>query len=54
MVAAFDTTTPTNARFGILAIQPLVVSRTLQNVYARLVHRVRVVRHSDEHVISFG
>lgn len=55
IVAAFDTTTPTNTRFGInilSAIQPVVVSRALHGVNARLIDRVRVVRHSDERVIS--
>jgi hypothetical protein len=57
IVAAFDATTPTNTRFGtniLSAIQPVVVSRALHGVYARLVDSVRVVRHSDEHVISVG
>jgi hypothetical protein len=55
--AAFNTTTPTNTRFGInilTAIQPMVVFRALQCVYARLVDGVCVVRHSNEHVISVG
>jgi hypothetical protein len=36
------------------AIQPVVVSRALHGVYARLVDWVRVVRHSNEHVITVG
>jgi len=55
--AAFDATTPTHTRFGIdilSAIQPVVVSRALHGVYARLVDWVRVVRHSNEHIISVG
>jgi hypothetical protein len=57
IVAAFDATTPKNTRFGInilSAVQPVVVSKALRSVYARLVDWVRVVRHSDEHVISVG
>jgi len=57
IVAALDATTPTHTRFGIdtlSAIQPVVKSRALQGVYARLVDWVRVVRHSNEHVISVG
>jgi len=57
IVAAFDAATPINTRVGIdllSAIQPVVVSRALHGVYARLVDGVRVVRHSNEHVISVG
>jgi hypothetical protein len=57
IVAAFDATTPTNTPFGIdilSAIQPVVVSRALNGVYARLINGVRVVRHSNEHEISVG
>lgn len=57
IVATLDATTPTNARSGSNippSIQPVVVSRALQGVYARLVDWVRVVRHSNEHVISIG
>jgi hypothetical protein len=55
IVAAFNTTTPMNTRFGIeilLAVQPVVVFRAPHGVYARLVDAVRVLRHSNEHVIS--
>src|SRR6266404_4013460 len=55
VVAAFHAATPGKARaeINILSpIQPVVVSWALRDVYARLVHRVRVPRHSDEHVIS--
>jgi hypothetical protein len=48
-----DATTPRHTRLGIdilSAIQPLVVSRALHGVYARLVDGVRVARHSHEHV----
>jgi len=57
IVAAFDVTAPTHTRFGIdilSAIQPVVVSRALHGVYARLVDGVRVVRNSHEHVVSVG
>ena len=57
IVAAFDTATPTNTRFGVdilSAIQPVVVATALNGVRARLVDGVRVVRHSNEHVISVG
>ena len=56
-VAAFDATTPTHTRLGIdilSAVQPVVVSRALHGVYARLVDGVRVARHSHERVISVG
>jgi len=57
IVATFDATKPANTwfRLNILsAIQPAAVYRALHGVYARLVDGVRVVRHSNEHVISVG
>jgi hypothetical protein len=57
IVATFDATRPANTwfRLNILsAIQPTAVYRALHGVYARLVDGVRVVRHSNEHVISVG
>jgi len=57
IVATLDATTPTNTRLGtsiLPAIQPVVVSRALHNIYARLVDWVRVVGHSNEHVVSVG
>src|SRR2546429_8218945 len=55
VVAAFDATTPKSTRFGsnILApVQPATVSGTRPSIYTRLVDRVRVVGHYDEHVVS--
>jgi hypothetical protein len=57
IVAAFNATTPTHTLLGIdvlSAIQPVIVSRALHGVYARLVDGVRVAGHSHEHVISGG
>src|SRR5205814_3332330 len=51
----FDPTTPKSTRLGsnILApVQPASMSGTRPSIYTRLVDRVRVVRHSDEHVVS--
>jgi len=56
-VAAFDATTPTHTPFRLdilSAIQSLAVFRALHGVHAMLVDWVRVVRHSNEHVISVG
>jgi hypothetical protein len=57
VVAALDGATPTNTRWGttiLSAIQPVVVFRALDRVHAGFVDRVRVLRHSDKHVISIG
>ena len=57
IVAALDATTPTNTRLGttiLSAIQPVVVFRALHRIHARFVDWVRVLRHSDEGVISIG
>jgi hypothetical protein len=56
IVAAFYPTTPINTGSAVdilSAIQPAMF-RTLRGVYARLVDWVRVVRHSNEHVISIA
>lgn len=55
ILAAFDATTPENARYLVFigaAIQPAVMRRAGCCVHSRLVDRVCMVRHSDERVVS--
>jgi hypothetical protein len=57
VVATFHAATPAKARAEInllSPIQPVVMPWALRDVYAWLVDRVRVPRHSNEHVISVG
>jgi hypothetical protein len=56
-VTVFHATAPVHADFTVnilSAIQPVVMLRALRGVYAGLIDRVRVVRHSNQHVISVG
>ena len=55
ILTSFDTARPTSPYFSMgnfPEIQPVVVSRAFPRVYARLFDRVRMVRHSDERVVS--
>jgi hypothetical protein len=57
IVAAFYAATPIDTGFLrslLSSIQPIVMIGALRHVYARLIYGVRMVRHSNQHVISVG
>jgi hypothetical protein len=57
IVAAFYATTPIDTGFAVSipsTIQPVLMTKAFRSVYAGLIDRVCVIRHSNQHVISVG